>query len=174
MNQETSAQIITDTNNRIYDRNVPFAMLQPYINVRPVSTKYSIMPIIDPRKMLNVKMPIMPTYNPERTFNPGNDSGPWSGFASGINVESELRNQIYALQKCSQSVYVPNSTSDLYQYQFQPKTVVNQPFPDLFSEQTFCPFNPNEGNIQEAVFHNPTRLLTLDAHDSPYQEKNDS
>ena len=30
------------TNTRIYDRNIPSQMLQPYLDVRPVMTKYSL------------------------------------------------------------------------------------------------------------------------------------
>jgi hypothetical protein len=103
-------------NSRIYDRNIPSQMLQPYISVRPVMTKYSFMPIVDPRKELSVKLEQQPTYNSNIVFNPGNDMAPWSGYSSGINVESELRGQIYALQKCDQAVYVPNISihSSLY------------------------------------------------------------
>ena len=101
------------TNTRISDRNIPSQVLQPYLDVRPVMTKYSYFPIVDPRKELNVKLHVAPTFNPRKIFNPGNTQSPWSGFASNINLESELRNQIYALQSCSQSVYVPNSKSDL-------------------------------------------------------------
>ena len=35
---------------RSYQRNVPSQPLQPYLDSRPVLTKYSIMPIVDPRK----------------------------------------------------------------------------------------------------------------------------
>ena len=125
--QETCvSDIHGQTNQRIYDRNIPSQMLQSYVDVRPVMTKYSYFPIVDPRKQINVPLQQMPTYNIENVFNPGNAQSPWSGFASNINKESELRNQIYALQKCSQSVYVPNSTSDLYAYNFQTPYIPNQ------------------------------------------------
>ena len=103
-----------EDNRRIYDRNIPSAKLQPYLDVRPVMTKYSYLPIVDPRRQLDTKLNELPTYNINSTFNPGNDMAPWSGFASNINTESILRNQIYALQSCSQSEYVPSSNSDLY------------------------------------------------------------
>ena len=56
--QEVScvSKIHEQTNTRIYDRNIPSQMLQPYLDVRPVMTKYSHFPIVDPRKELNVKM----------------------------------------------------------------------------------------------------------------------
>ena len=38
------SQIHNQTNTRIYDRNIPSQVLQPYLNVRPVMTKYSFLP----------------------------------------------------------------------------------------------------------------------------------
>jgi hypothetical protein len=157
-------KIHQQTNERIYDRNLPSQMLQPYLDVRPVMTKYSYFPIVDPRKEVKVRLEQMPTYNQETVFNPGNTQGPWSGFASSINKESELRNQIFALQKCSQSVYVPNSSSDLYEYSFQPRQLTGQPHSLLFASEKFQHFNPNPAPeiIGAAMFHNPTRAQVKD------------
>jgi hypothetical protein len=157
------SQIHKQTNERIYDRNIPSQMLQPYIDVRPVMTKYSYFPIVDPRKQLSVNLINQPTYNVSRVFNPGNREAPWSGFATNINTESELRNQIYALQKCSQAVYVPGSNSDLYTYGFTPKpTPQNHPL--LFEENNFCAFNPNPDNVKigSELFNNATRVQVRD------------
>ncbi len=152
-----------ETNRRIYDRNIPSQMLQPYLDVRPVLTKYSYFPIVEPRKEANVQLMQMPTYNVHKVFNPGNTQSPWSGFASNINKESELRNQIYALQKCSQSVYVPNSTSDLYDYSFNSNNQHN-PHSLLFEKETFSDFNPNPYNniIGVGIFNNSTRTQVKD------------
>jgi len=38
---------------RSYERNIPSQPLQPYLDARPVMTKYSILPIVDPRKHIN-------------------------------------------------------------------------------------------------------------------------
>ena len=47
---------------------------------------------------------------------------PFSGFVENVDVESVLRNQIFALQKNDQAVYVPSSKSDLYMKdQFKPR-----------------------------------------------------
>jgi hypothetical protein len=161
--QECVSEIHKQTNQRIYDRNIPSQMLQPYIDVRPVMTKYSYFPIVDPRKSINVPLQKMPVYNVDTTFNPGNTQSPWSGFASNINVESELRNQIYALQKCSQAVYVPKSNSDLYSYKFQTPKQSN-PHQILFQEQSFEQFNPNPDPkiCGSAIFLNPTRVQVRD------------
>jgi hypothetical protein len=163
--QECVEKIHEQTNHRIYDRNIPSKPLQPYLDVRPVLTKYSYFPIVDPRSQIKTRLEQMPVYNQHTTFNPGNTQGPWSGFASEINKESELRNQIYALQKCSQAVYVPNSNSDLYQYSFQPtNNIKGNPHSLLFAQESFSQFNPNPAPnyIGSAMFHNATRAQVKD------------
>ena len=159
----SNSKIHEETNTRIYDRNIPSQVLQPYLDVRPVLTKYSYFPIVDPRKPVNIPLNQAPTYNVHKVFNPGNTQSPWSGFASNINKESELRNQIYALQKCSQSVYVPNSNSDLYTYQYQPKPEHN-PHDLLFQTEAFTSFNPNPApeKIGTGMFFNSTRTQVKD------------
>jgi hypothetical protein len=149
-----SSKLQNDINHRIYDRNVPSSALQPYLDVRPVSTKYSRFPIVDPRKTINVPLTQEPTYNIHYTFNPGDRMAPWSGFASNINLESELRNQIYALQSCSQAVYVPDSKSDLYNPMFYNNQQENEL---LFKKEKFDNFNPNTENLGYLKFNNCTR-----------------
>lgn len=155
--EECSSQRTDSTNFRIYDRNIPSQLLQPYLSVRPVMTKYSIMPIVDPRAPINVPMEKMPTYSCEKIFNPGNATAPWSGYASNVNVESDLQNRVFALQKCSRAVYVPSTHSDLYQFGFKPSDESKQPFPNLFRNEDFSEFNPNTENIGFSVFQNATR-----------------
>jgi hypothetical protein len=163
MNEECVSKIHNETNKRIYDRNIPSQMLQPYLDARPVMTKYSFLPVVDPRKHNSVNLQQMPTYNVHKVFNPGNTKSPYSGFATQVNVESELRNQIYALQKCSQSVYVPNSTSDLYNYNFDIKRK-SQSHPLLFEDQSFSQFNPNPNKemVGNNMFMNSTRCQVRD------------
>ena len=166
MNNEPSVSMIhNETNSRIYDRNIPSNVLQPYINVRPVMTKYSHLPIVDPRKQNTVPLVHVPVFNPRQTFNPGNTKSPWSGFASAVNVESELRNQIYALQKCSQAVYVPSSKSDMYQV-----NMVEQPAAQhslLFEDDHFDNFNPNPNAkfVGTDIFNNSTRWQIQDMNE---------
>ena len=161
---ECVADIHNITNMRIYDRNIPSQMLQPYVDVRPVMTKYSYFPIVDPRKELDVTMKQYPTFNPHNVFNPGNTQSPWSGFASNINTESELRNQVFALQKCSQAVYVPSSNSDLYSYSFKPSMNQLQQHDLLFKKDSFDSFNPNPNPdvVGTYMFSNPTRAQIKD------------
>ena len=167
MNNDPSVSTIhEETNSRIYDRNIPSKVLQPYINVRPVMTKYSHLPIVDPRKQNSVPLMHAPNFSPSQVFNPGNTKSPWAGFASAVNVESELRNQIYALQKCSQAVYVPNSRSDMYQVNLGQS---NQPVQHslLFEEDHFDNFNPNPNSkfVGTGIFNNSTRWQIQDMNE---------
>ena len=160
-----------EMNRKLYERNVPSQKLQQYLDVRPVMTKYSYLPIVDPRRNIKTEFQVMPTYNAETTFNPGNTQSPWSGFASNVNLESELRNQIYALQKCSQAVYVPNSKSDLYDFSFMPSNKVEQPHGLLFKSEQFNNFNPNcfKDDVGYGMFNNSTRtqIKDLTPQDTP-------
>ena len=149
-----SSKLQHDINTRIYDRNIPSSTLQPYLDVRPVATKYSRLPIVDPRKMLNIPFTQEPTYNVHNTFNPGNRMAPWSGFASNVNLESELRNQIYAIQSCSKAVYVPDSNSDLYNPIIHNN---NKQHELVFKSEKFDNFNPNTENLGYLKFNNCTR-----------------
>lgn len=156
-------QIHKETNGRMFDRVIPSKPLQPYIDVRPVMTKYAYFPIVEPRREPNVKLTQFPIFNTTTTFNPGNTFSPWSGFASNVNKESELRNQVFALQQSSQSVYVPSSDSDLYAYSFKTVTKPN-PHELLFHEDSFYGFNPNpdDKRIGTDLFNNSTRCQVRD------------
>ena len=144
---------------RSYRRNIPSSQLQPYLDTRPVQTKYSFLPVIDPRKQVDTPLIQQSTYNPEAVFNPGNDFGPRSGYASNVNRESDLRNQIFAIQDCSQAAYVPSSKSSLYNVKWNNSSIPQQPFPNLFQNQSFSPSNPNPNSdkIGFALFNNATR-----------------
>ena len=155
----SSIIIRNEMNTKIYNRNIPSSQIQPYLDVRPVMTKYSILPIVDPRKQINEKMVQQPVYNTNAVFNPGNTQSPWSGYASNINTETELRNQIFALQKSDNAVYVPQSTSDLYDYSFNTPSQINNTNDHslLFNNEKFNDFNPTPANIHLGMFNNYTR-----------------
>jgi hypothetical protein len=163
MNNDCLSKEHEEQNKKLYSRNIPSSPLQPYLEVRPVMTKYSYLPIVDPRRELNTKLVNYPTFNPHKTFNPGNAEAPWSGFASNINKESELRNQIYALQSCSQSVYVPSSNSDLYQHSFQaPNSKYEMTHSLLFKDEQFADCDRNPHDMATNMFMNSTRTQVKD------------
>ena len=152
---------VQDLNTRISDRNIPSNALPPQYSIRPVSTKYSKLSILDQRKPSTVPANNCTSFNVETTFNPGNGKAPWNGYASKIHTESVLRNQFFALQGGDQGVYVPSSTSDLYKVEVTSKPM-NQPFPGLFEESIFEPFNPNPDNLGSQLFQNATRTQLND------------
>jgi len=160
---QPSSEKQATTYHRSYIRNLPMQPLQPYLNSRPVATKYNIMPFVDGRKELEVPLVQQATYSQTSFFNPGH-KGPWSGYASNINHESELRNQIFALQRSSQAAYIPSSKSNLYDIKWKNKDNNNQPFPQLFENQEFFPFNANTNSdsIGYALFNNATRQQLKD------------
>lgn len=161
---QPSSQKHQTINLRSYERNIPSQPLQPYLDARPVLTKYSLLPIVDPRNIVKTPLIQQATYTPEKIYNPGNNSAPWSGYASNINHESELRNQIFALQSCAQAAYIPSSQSNLYEVKWQNTNNIQQPFPNLFQNEQFCPTNPNPNpeKIGFALFNNATRQQTKD------------
>lgn len=145
-----------ELSQRMRERNIPSAPLQPQLGARPVLTKYTVMPILDQRKETTVPIMNYPIYNPEQVFNPGSAVAPWSGYATAVNVESTLRNQFFGLQKCDQSEYVPSSTSDLYNVRIDSRKI-HQTHPLLFKTEKFAPMNPDPFNLTNRVFNNSTR-----------------
>ena len=155
--QYCNSNRVEELNERIYDRNIPSSTLQSQYGIRPVSTKYAFMPILDRRRIPSVPIKREPTFNIGQTFNPGNAQAPWSGFATNVNDESTLRNQFFALQSSPQSVYIPSTTSDMYNMNILVRPEIQQPYPDLFSSPTLEPFNPNSCGIATNIFDNCTR-----------------
>jgi len=151
----------TELSNRMAARNVPSETLQPSFGIRPVSTKYAMMPILDRRAPATVPIKKEPVYNVSQVFNPGSAEAPWSGFASNVDVESTLRSQFFALQKCEQSEYVPSTASDMYQVRVQTEQTngqsqVAQPFPDLFRRNELST-QSYKGVSGQDLFENHTR-----------------
>ena len=145
-------------NNRISNRNIPSSILQPQFSSRPVSTKYALLPIVDRRPVAKEPLVQAPPFNIKQTFNPGTQ-GPWSGFAKHVNDESILKNQIFALQRSSQSVWVPSSNSDLYENHLPPMDSGLLMFKKLPpQENTSKP--PNE----KSYWNNHTRNDILDIY----------
>lgn len=170
-----------ELSDRMFSRNVPSQVLQSQFSMRPVSTKYATMPIMDQRPQCKEPIQQLPVYNTKTQFNPGNAQSPWSGFATNVNVESELRNQVFALQRSQQSVYVPSSHSDLYNETVQAKNDFDEPSDPtkqidsgdptqimsddhklLFKEPQFNLFNPNSCNLGSDIFQNHTRQQRMD------------
>lgn len=154
--QESTDKRTQQLNENIYIRNLPSTELKPNYTCTPVSTRYSVLPIIDRREICNEPLKTYSTYNTSDVFNPGNDGAPWSGFASNVNYESYLRNQFFALQKCDRAEFVPCTTSDL----FSNNIPITEPAGEenlIFKEEAPIKFNPNPLNLGKETFNNFTR-----------------
>ena len=148
-------QINNDINKKIFARNVPSNTLEIQLSSRSKSTKYDLNPskntdYSDNQTYLN--------YNIEHTFNPGNSKGPLSGYATRVNDESILKNQIHSLQRSPQGVWVPESTSDLYQN----KMVEKKSDLLVFKKDNFNDFNPDSNKLQKSYWNNHTRNELFD------------
>ena len=105
--------------------------------MRPASTKYSIMPIVDPRTQAALA-PLKPDLNfLLRICLTQATPGPWTGFADNIDSESKLRNQFMALQKSDQAYYIPPTNSDLYTSQSNHVNPSPEQSKLMFSQEAF-------------------------------------
>ena len=150
-----------ELNERILERSEPENPLAPNFSPRPVLTRYSRFPMLDARMPANV--PINPSYNYSlhKEFTPPVEKiAPVSGFINNVNVESDLRNQNYALHKGNDEVvYVPSSDSDLYKV-YIPSAPSKQPHPGLFNRYELSQIlhpNVQDSAVGKERFHNNTR-----------------
>jgi hypothetical protein len=153
---------VEELNNRLTSRNLPTDMLEPVFDPRPANTKGGLMPVITPHKAPTQDFFTYKTYHPETSFAPVTRSAPFKGFCERVNEESELRGQVFALQRSEKSVYVPSSESDMYVVDVPFKPVMNEDIKHmhkaLFNEQSFNSFNPDPtppGSNQ--LFNNDTK-----------------
>ena len=143
-------------NIRIASRNIPSEPLQPFLNCRPTSTKYAWFPIVDYRRHIKQPLKTYNTYKPSKVFLPTSTTAPRSGFE--VNVESDLRSQIFSLQSADQSVYVPTKESDMYILNYLSKDTPPISQTDLlFRKDVLPPFNPNTLNNKTSGFNISTR-----------------
>jgi hypothetical protein len=118
-----------ELNSRLEKRNIPSTALKPLYDFRPSSTKYTCFHSID--EPLKPKEPLSKYQEySQSVFNPG-QRGPVDYFMSSIDVESKLRSQFMAIQKSSQSVYIPELNSDLYSCPGASKTKAFTPIQDI-------------------------------------------
>ena len=114
------------------------------LDARAVETRYTLMPILDPRRhmspadvavpglnlesglgsflpngirpsQMNELPPRQQVYDMTAGFVPiATARGPWSGYAANIDTETALRGQTFALSRCPQAGFVPHSTDRMY------------------------------------------------------------
>ena len=165
---------VNELNARILARNNVSGNLDIQFNPRPQPTKYVFtQPNIKTLSKINNKN-YNSGYDITKTFNPGTIMGPWSGYVTKVNDESILRNQIYSLNNCPHTQYIPSYNSDLYNLNIpnneinpnnetNPNNVTKQSFPRLFETQAFSRTDNNisnkhsKKNLGNNIFNNDTR-----------------
>ncbi len=128
-----------EINDRIKSRHFSDYPLEPNFSPRPVSTKYSLLPIMAKNSNPEPTVRIKPAFEHivEMNFNPATRNAPFKGYARNIDTETILRNQTMALQNASQNVYVPSSNSDMYKVHVSYSNHVEQPYKHLFDKPSF-------------------------------------
>lgn len=159
---------VNEINERIFERNLAYGNSDIPISFRSQNTKYTLYPILDKNQCSNSEPTNLP-FDTNNMFNPGNSKGPWSGYASNINHESVLKNQINALQNNPKVTYIPEKNSQLYEYVLtNEKNNKLDDFHDLFKTPTFSNNNSNKSTISklnnslESLFNNHTRQQLKD------------
>ena len=130
-----------ELNKRIYSR------VSPSQNLPPLSTKYTFFQTIEERPYSNTPVLKYNYITPENTFIPGSRA-PIDYFIDNVDIESKLRNQFMSLQKSSQSVYVPELNSSLYEN------------PQAYQKEyttTTCKTSELNKNLAPDTFYNFTR-----------------
>ncbi len=146
-------------NNSILNRQITEYNLQPNIDFRPIPTKYTHFNVFGNIEEKNDTK--YPEYDINSMYNSGNRKSHFSGFSNNIDNESVLQNRVYALQNDERSVYVPNTTSQLYN-EYIPNTINTNVDIDsykVFRDTTFNNHNPNYSDkIGSNYFNNNTRV----------------
>lgn len=153
-------------NNRIYSRNIPTFKIEPQFDIRPTSTKYSHMQILDEKNKPTVPIDTLSDFNTNLVFYPGDRRPPYNFFASNVDIESKLRSQFFALQKNDLSEYVPSSTSSLYSndYLLNKRSQYTNDNNHIFTELNNTPkYNTNSKDMNTLhlspnMFYNTTRM----------------
>jgi hypothetical protein len=111
--------------SRVHASEAPSVLFSP----RPIPTKYVKMPIVNDPIPSGTRLE---SRGQHIAFLPTDARGP--GVLDLVDIESTLKNMDFALQRNNRAVYVPSSTSDLYQ-KVSTKTSVDTPqtHPRLFT-----------------------------------------
>jgi hypothetical protein len=138
-----------ELNHRLEFRNMPSTSLKPLYDFRPSSTKYTWFQSVEEPVESKEPLKQYPEYSTQ-VFNPGQRAPP-EYYMKSIDIESKLRSQFMALQKSSQSVYIPELSSDLYSFPGATKQKELTPIQEIVSRQP-----PRQ--LEPFTFGNMTRL----------------
>lgn len=143
-----------DVNRRIYGRNLPSMMIQPELDLRPVSTKYTHFQLGDERSKPTEHIHHYPAYSTEHIFNPGNRRPPFHYFAKNVDLESILRNQTEKLtrEQASKSLFI---NQKIHQHDVEAKNKTSEPD---YQNIDMNRMNIDRLNLAPMMFNNMTRI----------------
>jgi hypothetical protein len=149
---------VDELNDRIHQRVQSDQVLPMQLDPRAVPTKYSIFPMIDRRTKPTEKRAAKPAYHVEQVFAPIGRKGPTEYFLANVDTETVLQNRHVVYQKfADQSVYVPNSNSDLYRVEAVGRQEA-QTHSSLFEQRSYATTGSQvAGLVGRDLFHNSTR-----------------
>ena len=147
-----------EINQKIYNRNIPDAPIDPVYSTLPLSTRGIVFPISVINPVQQSKLPLSSFTSSnipiENAFRPYQCNAPVIDYMKNIQLENSLRNQYFALQSGPKPVYVPSSSSDLFnapQYLATPNVSPSVP-------TTRIPDYLQKYNIGNMVFNNATKI----------------
>tara|TARA_Y100001958_G_C21225375_1_gene550751 strand:+ start:127 stop:648 length:522 start_codon:yes stop_codon:yes gene_type:complete len=148
-----------DMNKRIFSRNFPSESLEPRFFMHSIDTKRQLFPTTDSTygKNNNIDSLQYNVFDKERVFvPPTNATGPWSGYASNIDIETQLQHRMFAYQKhCEQAHYIPSNNSHLYKSEEPYKAVIHT---KLLHSKKPTEFDENIVQNTKTLWHNQSRL----------------
>jgi len=150
---------LQEMNDKILNRRFPDTELQPNLDSRPISTKYSLFPIIETMKPQLNKQYL--EHYTELNFAPCTSNGPVKKCETHISLENELRGQNTKHYKGDLvNKYIPSLKSDLYSVQLPQVPMVTQPHPLLFQKNKYETSSQNavvNSNVGKEIINNHTR-----------------
>lgn len=124
-------------NDLIYNRNIPDEILRPNLSFHATTTRQTLFPTAPIKREASVPIYSTPGHCVHTKFSPATRMGPTATYLANIDIETKLQGRVYALQRGDESVYVPNSSSDLYNTHVEAGAPLEQPYPLLFEKQEY-------------------------------------
>jgi len=150
---------VDELNSRMAERQFSDQPLKPQFDIRAVSTKYALFPMVDRRTTAKVPYKEYLDHSADSNFCPNMRRGPNDGFSRNVEIESTLRNQYFALQHGAyQGEYIPSSGSDLYKVEvYGRQCEQTHNFAQFTFDQTAHKNVANAQHVGKDTFWNNTR-----------------
>ena len=146
-------------NDKILNRRFPDVELKPNLDNRPLSTKYSLFPIVQSLPPRENKQYL--EHYTELNFAPCSAMGPVKKCDTHVSLENELRGQNSKLYKGDLvNKFVPSVKSDMYNVVLPIFEQVQQPHPLLFQQNKYSTSQQSkvvDSNIGKDLLYNHTR-----------------